>query len=122
MWIHTFFKSLTSTPKRRRPTRRRTPVSRPCLETLEDRCLLSAVHALFDLGSPVSGPFASDRFTVTDTDPAVVLPADYTFTADDQGRHTFSGAFTLITPGDQTLTVADLADALSTDVPITVNA
>jgi hypothetical protein len=60
-------------------------------------------------------------FSVTDPDPAVMLPADYTFTADDQGRRTFSGAFTLITPGDQTLIVTDLADALSTDVPITVN-
>jgi len=27
----------------------------------------------------------------------------------------------LITPGDQTLTVADLANGLSIDVPITVN-
>src|SRR5215471_8978661 len=61
-----FFKSLTPTSKRRRPTRRRTPASRLCLETLEDRCLLSAVHALFDLGSPAGGPFASDRFTVAD--------------------------------------------------------
>jgi hypothetical protein len=50
-----------------------------------------------------------------------VLPADYTLTAGDQGRHTFSGAFTLNTLGDQTLTVADLADGLSIDVPITVN-
>jgi hypothetical protein len=41
MWIHTFFKSLTSTPTRRRPNRRRPPASRLCLETLEDRCLLS---------------------------------------------------------------------------------
>ena len=46
---------------------------------------------------------------------------DYTFTSDDQGRHTFSGAFTLITPGDQTLTVADLANGLGIDVPITVD-
>jgi hypothetical protein len=61
-------------------------------------------------------------FRVTDTDPAVVLPLDYIFTADDQGRHTFPGAFTLITPGDQTLTVADLADGLSMDVALTVDA
>jgi hypothetical protein len=66
MSIQTFFKSLTSTPKRRRPTRRRPSASRLCLETLEDRCLLSAVHALFDLGSPGGGPFPSDRFTVAD--------------------------------------------------------
>jgi Calx-beta domain/Bacterial virulence factor lipase N-terminal len=68
MSIHTFFKSLTSTSSRRRPGRRSPPVSRPRLEPLEDRCLLSAVavHALFDLGSPAGGPFASDRFTVAD--------------------------------------------------------
>src|SRR6516225_6385587 len=66
MSIQTFFKSLTPTPRRRRPTRRQTPASRLCLETLEDRCLLSAVHALFDLGSPAGGSFPSDRFTVAD--------------------------------------------------------
>jgi hypothetical protein len=36
------------------------------VECLEGRCLLSAVHALFDLGSPEGGPFASDRFTLAD--------------------------------------------------------
>src|SRR6516162_1191096 len=36
------------------------------VECLEGRCLLSAVHALFDLGSPAGGPFASDRFTLAD--------------------------------------------------------
>jgi fermentation-respiration switch protein FrsA (DUF1100 family) len=64
MWMQTFYKSLTSA--RRRPIRRRPPPSRPRLEILEDRCLLSAVHALFDLGSPAGGPFPSDRFTVAD--------------------------------------------------------
>src|SRR5260370_11020044 len=66
MWIQNYFKSLTSTPTRRRPIRRRPPSSRLSLEALEDRCLLSAVHPLFDLGSPAGGPFASDRFTVAD--------------------------------------------------------
>jgi hypothetical protein len=51
----------------------------------------------------------------------VVLPADYTFTADDQGTHTFSGGFTLITPGTWMLTVADLANGLSQDVMLTVD-
>ncbi|HEV3261661.1 MAG TPA: Ig-like domain-containing protein, partial [Gemmataceae bacterium] len=66
MMIHAFFKSLTPTPTRRRSTRRRPPASRPCLEALEDRCLLSA-FAAFDLGNPESGPFPSDRFTVADS-------------------------------------------------------
>jgi hypothetical protein len=49
-------------------------------------------------------------FSTSDRDPNVVLPADYTFTASDQGTHTFSGGFTLITPGDQTITATDTAD------------
>jgi FG-GAP-like repeat len=41
MWLKTPFKPLTSTSTRRRPTRRRPPTSRLCLEPLEDRRLLS---------------------------------------------------------------------------------
>jgi hypothetical protein len=64
MWMQTFFKSLTST-SRRRPTRRSQPASRLCLEALEDRCLMST-FAAFDLDRPDRGPFPSDRFTVAD--------------------------------------------------------
>jgi hypothetical protein len=81
-----------------------------------------AVQVVDVFGPVASGYTGTVAFRVTDTDPAVVLPLDYTFTADGQGRHTISGAFTLITPGDQTLTVADLANGLSTDVAITVDA
>jgi len=72
-------------------------------------------------GQVAFGYTGTVTFLVTDPDSAVVLPLDYTFTADDAGTHTFTGAFILITPGDQTLTVADLANGLSIDVPITVN-
>jgi hypothetical protein len=72
-------------------------------------------------GQVAFGYTGTVTFSVTDTDPAVVLPLDYTFTGDDQGTHSFSGAFTLITAGDQTLTVADLANGLSMDVPLTVD-
>jgi hypothetical protein len=41
MLTQTFFKSLTSTPTRRRPTRQRSPASRLFLEALEDRRLLA---------------------------------------------------------------------------------
>jgi len=48
----------------------------------------------------------------------VVLPADYTFTLDDGGMHTFTdtglGEITLVTPGDQVLAVTDTADATLT--------
>jgi hypothetical protein len=57
----------------------------------------------------------------SDPDPAVMLPADYTFSADDQGTHRFTGEFTLITLGTWTLTTADLANGLSHDVLVTVD-
>ena len=46
MLIQTPFKSLTSTSTRRRPTRRRSPASRLCLEALEDRRLMSTFSVL----------------------------------------------------------------------------
>ncbi|HEX3147811.1 MAG TPA: hypothetical protein VHR66_06980 [Gemmataceae bacterium] len=49
---------------------------------------------------------------LTDTDAAATMPADYTFTADDRGRHTFT-----ITPGadgTQTLTATDTTTATIT--------
>jgi hypothetical protein len=79
------------------------------------------VQAVDVFGQVAFGYRGTVTFSVTDPDPAVVLPADYTFTAGDQGTHTFSGAFTLITPGDQTVTVADLANGLSKDGTLTVN-
>jgi hypothetical protein len=47
------------------------------------------------------------------TDPqASSLPADYTFTATDNGQHTFSAGITLFTPGSQTITVSAGANGL----------
>jgi hypothetical protein len=46
MLIQIPFKSLTSTPARQRPTPRRSPASRLCLESLEDRRLLSTFSVL----------------------------------------------------------------------------
>src|SRR5262249_6407296 len=43
----------------------------------------------------------------TSSDPQALLPADYTFTAADQGQHTFST--TLLTAGSQTLFATDAA-------------
>src|SRR6516162_5235186 len=56
------FKYLTSTPTRRRPIRRRSPASRLCLETLEDRCLPSFLPAVSypvgaEPGTVVTGAF-----------------------------------------------------------------
>jgi sugar lactone lactonase YvrE len=59
-------------------------------------------------------------FATSDTDPGIVLPADYIFTAYDHGVHTFSGAVTLSTPGDQTITVTDTASGMTRTVTVTV--
>jgi sugar lactone lactonase YvrE len=49
-------------------------------------------------------------FTSTDSASGVVLPANYTFTAADNGTHTFSGGVTLLSAGPGTITVTDKAN------------
>jgi hypothetical protein len=56
----------------------------------------------------------------SDTDPGVVLPADYTFQANDHGTHTFTAAATLVTPGDQTLTATDTVSGMAGSATVTV--
>jgi hypothetical protein len=76
------------------------------------------VTALDAYGHVATGYTGTVTFSATDPDPGVLLPADYTFTADDQGTHTFAGAFVLLTPGDQTLTVTDGSLAASATVSV----
>ena len=64
-------------------------------------------------------------FSTSDLDPGVVLPADYAFTSADGGIHTFTdtgrGETTLVTLGDQMLTVTDTADdTLTSSATVTV--
>jgi parallel beta-helix repeat protein len=72
------------------------------------------VTAVDPFGQVAVGYTGTVTFSTSDIDPEIVLPADYIFTADDGGSHTFSdtglGEVTLVTPGEQTLTVADTAD------------
>jgi hypothetical protein len=56
----------------------------------------------------------------SDTDPGVVLPADYTFQPADSGMVTFTGGVTLITTGGQTLTATDTASGITGTVVVTV--
>jgi hypothetical protein len=79
------------------------------------------VQAVDEFGQVAFGYRGTVTFSVTDPDPAVILPADYTFSADDQGTHHFTGEFTLITPGMWMLTTADLAYGLHQDVMLTVD-
>jgi hypothetical protein len=78
------------------------------------------VTAVDPFGQLALGNAGTVTFRTSDPDPNVVLPADYTFTASDQGAHIFSGGFTLITPGDQTITATDSADGLSASAVVTV--
>src|SRR5262249_26658929 len=59
-------------------------------------------------------------FSTTDPDPGVVLPADYTFTTGDNGVHAFPEGVTLVTVGDQTLTVTDTASGITGSIIIMV--
>src|SRR5207253_2816967 len=47
------------------------------------------------------------HFTTTDSGNGVAVPADYTFTAGDNGVHTFTNGVTLVTAGNQTVTATD---------------
>ena len=53
---------------------------------------------------------------VTSADPQAVLPADYTFTAGDNGVHTFPGGATLKTAGTQSVTATDISNGSITGV------
>jgi hypothetical protein len=68
------------------------------------------VAAVDPFGQPAYGYTGTVTFATTDPDPGEVLPADYTFTPDDQGAHTFSGGFTLMTPGNQVVSATDTSD------------
>jgi hypothetical protein len=64
-----------------------------------------AVTALDAFGNQVGAYRGTVHFT--SSDPAALLPADYTFTSKDQGRHTFT--VTLNTVGPETVTATDKA-------------
>jgi Putative Ig domain/NHL repeat len=66
--------------------------------------------ALDDYGNIATGYTGTVHFT--STDPQAVLPADYTYSASDYGRHTFSAS--LCTAGSQSLTATDTATSTLT--------
>jgi hypothetical protein len=61
------------------------------------------------------------HFSTSDTDAGVLLTADYTFQASDQGVHIFAGGVTLVTLGDQTLTATDTTSGITGSATVTVN-
>jgi hypothetical protein len=77
------------------------------------------VKAVDTLGQTAVGYTGTVHFSSTDGQ--AVLPGDYTFTAGDNGAHTFSGGATLDTTGDQSITVSDtVVDPLTGSSLITV--
>lgn len=71
-------------------------------------------------GNVATGYRGTLRFTTSDWSPLVSLPNPYTFTAGNNGVHTFAG--TLWTPGNQTITATDTVNASlrATSAPINV--
>jgi hypothetical protein len=67
----------------------------------------ATVTALDAFGNPATGYTGNVHFTSTDAQAG--LPANYTFTASDNGVHTFTNLVTLKTAGSQTITATDTA-------------
>ncbi|HEV8659291.1 MAG TPA: Ig-like domain repeat protein [Thermoanaerobaculia bacterium] len=67
-------------------------------------------------GNPFTGYRGTVHFSSSDT--AAALPADYTFTANDNGAHTF--AITLNTAGSRSITVSDTANGTLASTAIVV--
>jgi hypothetical protein len=65
-------------------------------------------------GNTATGYRGTIRFT--STDPAAVLPANYAFTAADNGVHTFTSGVTLKTAGSRSVTTTDTTTASITGV------
>jgi hypothetical protein len=78
------------------------------------------ITALDPYGNTAVNYQGTVTFSTSDTDPGIVLPADYTFTAADAGVHTFTGGVMLITSGDQTITATDTASGITRTVTVTV--
>ncbi|HKB03251.1 MAG TPA: hypothetical protein VKD90_13580, partial [Gemmataceae bacterium] len=81
------------------------------------------VVALDPFGNIDTGFVGTVHFTTNDPAAGVTLPADYTFTADDNGVHTFTGGVTLLTAGVRTVSAAAVGKSWPVaSGPVTVHA
>ncbi|HYO65516.1 MAG TPA: lamin tail domain-containing protein [Archangium sp.] len=91
----------------------------PALLVMSHSCLPVTAGAAQSIEVVVRDAFGNDaagytgRVHFTSEDGSATLPADYTFTAADEGRHTFTGIIAR-RAGAQRLTVTDLATAAFT--------
>ncbi len=95
-------------------------VSKPAGPNVPGQPVTITVTALDPYNNPVTGYRGTVHFS--SSDPQAVLPVDYTFTAADNGVHTFR--VTLWTAGRQAVTVADTVTAIvrgGTQVPAVDN-
>ncbi len=78
------------------------------------------VRATDDNGTTANGYRGTVHFASSDTRTGAVLPSDYTFTAADNGVHTFTNGVKLVTAGGQTVTATDTVTATITGTTATV--
>jgi S-adenosylmethionine hydrolase len=78
------------------------------------------VTALDPYGNVDTNYAGTTTWASSDADQGVVLPADYTFQANDNGTHNFLAGVALITPGDQTLTATDTGSGITGSATVTV--
>lgn len=78
------------------------------------------VTALDPYGNIDTNYLGTITFTSSDSDPGVILPPDYSFQPGDAGVATFFAGTTLITAGDQKLTITDTVSAITGSATITV--
>jgi CSLREA domain-containing protein len=79
-----------------------------------------SMAVLDQFGQTVVGYTGTTHFSSSDSDPNVILPADYTFGPADGGMVTFSGGVTLFTSGSQTVTATDLSSGISGSGSVTL--
>ena len=123
-----------------RPTRLRvaTTFLAICMAVCELSSSCANPHAILQVTAPSSAT-AGSPFTMTVTatingkpdtiinstvhftssDPAADLPPDYPFSRADAGSHTFTNGFTLMTPGNQTIS-GEIHDAIGIKGSVTV--
>jgi hypothetical protein len=77
--------------------------------------------AVYDIyGQLAIGYAGTIHVSTTDPDPGVVLPSDYTFQISDGGVVTFPAGVTLLTSGQQTLTVTDPTSGITGSTLVTL--
>jgi hypothetical protein len=75
--------------------------------TLQGAPFTVTVTAKDAFGNTATGYRGTVHFTSSDTAPGVALPPNYAFVAGDNGSHTFTNGFTLVTVGTKAVTATD---------------